>query len=240
MDMLEIEKLRVSLFADGANLDEIKNQKMNPLVKGFTTNPTLMRSAGVTNFLEFAKQASEISFPLPISFEVIADSLDEMERQAIILSNLAPNIFVKIPVTNTQGVSTNTLIRKLNSLGIKLNITAIFTLLQVMELVECLKNPIPSVVSIFAGRIADSGIDPMPLMKSARELVGNREHIKILWASPRELLNIIQAEDANCDIITMTQDLWKKIGSLGKNLEEFSLETVQMFYRDALSSKYEL
>lgn len=236
--MIEIKSMKIALFSDGADLVEMSKMRGNSLVKGFTTNPTLMRAAGVKDYIEFARRARELVFPLPISLEVFEDNFTGMARQARLLSSLGENVFVKIPVTNTEGLPSYNLISQLNSEGVKLNITAVFTEIQAKNITHGLTHKVESIISVFAGRIADSGRDPVPTMMNIRALLEKKNHIKLLWASPREILNVIQAEQSGCDIITMTSDLWRKLPTIGKNLDEFSKETVKMFYEDAVNSGY--
>lgn len=231
---------KIKMFADGADLDEIRKFRQNPLVSGFTTNPTLVAKSGVLDYSDFAKEASRITNPYPISFEVISDDLDEMYLQAKKINLWGENIYVKIPITNTKGISTHPIISKLVNEGIKLNVTAIFTLEQVEEVCSKINPNVPSIISIFAGRIADTGIDPTTTMKEALQLTRSIPNCQLLWASPREILNLIQAENIGCDIITMTTDLWNKMNNLGKSLEMFSIETVEMFYRDAIASNLKI
>jgi transaldolase len=220
----------IKIYADGASLPELSELAQNPRISGFTTNPTLMRKAGVE-----AK---------PISFEVFADDLDEMARQARQIASFGENVYVKLPITNTRRVSVLPLARELSRAGIKLNITAICTSRQIEESAEALRGGAAAVVSVFAGRIADTGRDPIPMMVAAvatcAAACAGGSPIELLWASPRELLNLIHAEQAGCQIITVTSDLLKKLSLLGKDLEEFSLETVQMFHRDASAAGYAL
>lgn len=230
----------IKLYADGANLEELQNLRRNPRVEGFTTNPTLMRKAGVTDYLEFAHKSIEIVHPLPISFEVIADDDDEIIRQARKLSSIYENVFVKLPVTNTKSKFLCELAAFLNSEGIKLNITAIMTVEQVLHYIDFLSSDVNNIFSVFCGRIADSGVDPVAIMSDVVKLVSNRPNWKSLWASPREILNYIQAEQIGCDIITMTPDLWSKMPNIGKSLQDFSLETVTMFFNDARSSGFSI
>ncbi len=228
------------MFADGADLGSIEKMCEDERVRGFTTNPTLMRAAGVNNYLTFAKAATSMVYPRPISLEVFSDEFDQMERQAKVLDQIQENVYVKIPVTNTRGESTVNLVSKLSEQGVKVNVTAVFTLEQVAQFSQALSFNVPSVISVFAGRIADSGVDPVPLMHKYAQIVHQAKNLEILWASPREILNLRQAEETGCDIITMTSDLWKKISNLDKSLSDFSLETVRMFYNDASISGYEL
>lgn len=232
--------LRIHLYADGADVREMAAAKDGGLVKGFTTNPTLMRKSGVTDYEAFAREALQAIGDLPISFEVFADEFDEMERQARRIATWGETIFVKIPVTNTRGESAVPLIRRLSQAGIKLNVTAILTLDQVRDVMGALAADVPAIVSVFAGRIADTGRDPVPLMREARGIVGTKPKAQLLWASPRELLNVFQADECGCHIITVTAEILKKLGMVGKPLEELSLDTVKMFYNDAAAAGYKL
>jgi transaldolase len=236
---------RIQVFADGASLPMLRELSTNPIISGYTTNPTLMRKAGITDYREFARAALEIVGEKPISFEVFADDFPEMERQARAISSFGANVYVKLPITNTRRESALPLVRKLSSSGVKLNVTALCTLEQVEKSADALTGGAPAVVSVFAGRIADTGRDPMPLMAEAVSICkaackGSAAAIELLWASPRELLNLVQAEAVGCQIITVTSDLLQKLSLLGKDLEQFSLETVQMFHRDAAAAGYEL
>ena len=233
-------EFKIKMFVDGADLDEIKQFTQNQLVAGFTTNPTLMRNAGIADYVGFCQQAAKTVFPRPISFEVFSDDLREMTEQARVISEWGTNVYVKIPVTNTARDSTNEIISNLSSEGIKLNITALLTVPQVQGVADSLTPGVPSVVSVFAGRIADTGVDPIPLMIEAKTVLEGNRDAELLWASPREVLNLVQAEKIGCDIITMTSDLWKKIPGLGKDLSDFSLETVKMFFEDAVASEYSI
>ena len=230
--------LRIKVFADGADLEGILELAANPVVCGFTTNPTLMRKAGIEDYEAFARKVLDHVTDRPISFEVCADDFDEMRRQAHRLSSWGPNVYVKIPVTNTEGISSNSLIADLTADGLHLNVTGILTLAQVQEVTEPLTESSGAVVSVFAGRVADTGRDPVPLMATAVELLQPYPSLELLWASPREVINVCQAESVGCDIITVTHDLLKKMGGLGRSLEEVSLETVRMFYRDAVDAGY--
>jgi transaldolase len=232
--------LTVKIFADGADLPSIHALATNPWIRGFTTNPTLMRQAGVTDYKGFAHELLSDVRDRPISFEVFSDDFDEMERQANEIASWAENVNVKIPVTNTRGESSGKLIQRLSNDGVRLNITALMTLSQVRAVAEHLEGGAPSIVSVFAGRVADTGRDPVPLMSAAKELLRPYDHIELLWASPREVLNLLQAESASCDIITMTPDLLKKVPGMGRDLDDFSLETVTMFHTDASSAGYHL
>jgi len=228
------------LFADGADKAQILQAQANPLIKGFTTNPTLMRAAGVKDYETFAHEILEVVTDKPISFEVFADEFAEMERQAHKIAAWADNVYVKIPVTNTRRESSVGLIRRLAHSGVKVNVTAILTLQQVCDAVTALSGGAPSVVSVFAGRIADTGLDPVPIMAEAVKIVSLYKSIELLWASPRELLNIFQANDIGCHIITATDSVLSKLKVVGKELDEYSLETVKMFYNDAAHSGYQL
>lgn len=238
--ILRLHDLRIKIFSDGADLDSIIEAYQNGLVKGFTTNPTLMAKAGITNYLIFAREVLRVVTELPVSFEVFADDFDEMYRQAHILNELGPNVYVKIPVTNTQGVLATPLIERLSGEGLKLNITAIMSLEQVRLVFEALPPTARAFISVFAGRIADSGRDPVPIMQQALSILGPKPGVELLWASPREALNILQAEWIGCHIITVTPDLLKKADLFGKDLDEFSLETVKMFYNDATKSGFKI
>lgn len=233
-------KLRVQIFADGADLGKIRELRANPLVRGFTTNPTLMRQAGVSDYVRFAIEALEIIDGLPLSLEVFSDDFPEMLRQARFLSSLSNNVNVKIPVTNTRGESSLGVVRELARSGVPTNVTAVFTPKQVSETVKALEGGPESYVSVFAGRIADAGVDPLPIMAAAVKSLKSHSQLKLIWASPREVLNVVQASNVGCHVITVTHDLLKKLPSLGKNLDEFSLETVKMFASDAQSAGYVL
>ena len=233
-------QFRVKIFADGADKSGMLEMARNPLISGFTTNPTLMKKAGIKDYRAFAKDIlSEIS-DLPISFEVFSDEFDEMERQALEIASWGDNVYVKIPVTNTRAEPSTSIIARLSAAGVKLNVTAMMTFEQVRDVVPALAAGPASCVSVFAGRIADAGIDPVPIMRSVVDFLRPHPSIELIWASPREALNIVQADEIGCHIITMTNDLIKKIPSIGKDLTRFSLETVQMFYRDATSAGYSL
>ena len=233
-------KFQIKLYADGADLAGMIEEYKKGIVNGFTTNPTLMRKAEVLNYEEFAKNAIMAIPDLPISFEVFSDDFEGMEREARIISSWGDNVYIKIPVTNTRGESSASLIKKLSNDGLKLNVTAILTLDQVKTVTESLSSDTPSIVSVFAGRIADTGVDPMPIMKDAVKVLKTKPKAELLWASTREILNLIQAEACGCHIITITNDILKKVPQLGKDLNQFSLETVQMFYSDATNAGYEI
>jgi transaldolase len=232
--------MRISIYSDGADVRDMAEAHRAGLVTGFTTNPTLMRKSGVSDYSLFAREALDATGGLPISFEVFSDEFEEMERQARLMSSWGEAVFVKIPITNTRGESSIPLIRRLSGAGVKLNVTAILTIEQVREVVEALDAETPAIVSVFAGRIADTGRDPVPLMREAAGIVAQKPKAQLLWASPRELLNIFQAEECGCHIITVTPDLLKKLSMVGKPLEELSLDTVKMFYNDASAAGYRL
>ncbi len=236
--MPSIADLRVKIFADGADLDGIAKMYANPLIKGFTTNPTLMRKAGISDYEAFARKVLTVVPDRPVSFEVFADDFDAMEKQARVIASWGRNVNVKIPVTNTQREFAGSLIRKLSADGIVLNITAILTLEQVRAVAEHLSQSTPAIVSVFAGRAADTGVDPVPMMTEAARILKSRPKAELLWASPRELLNLFHADAVGCHIITVTNDVLAKLPLIGKNLDDYSLETVQMFYRDATAAGY--
>jgi transaldolase len=235
-----LSELKIKLFADGADKAQILQAQANPLIKGFTTNPTLMRAAGVKDYETFAHEILATVTDKPISFEVFADDSCEMERQAHKIAGWAKNVYVKIPITNTKKEPSVELIRRLSHSGVKVNVTAILSLEQVRSAAKALAGGEPSVISVFAGRIADTGIDPVPLMAEALGHVTPHPGMELLWASPRELLNIFQANDVGCHIITATDSVLSKLKVVGKDLGQYSLETVQMFYNDAVHSGYKL
>ena len=238
--MIKIDNLKVKIFADGADLDSfIKLNSIN-YVKGFTTNPSLMKKSGIENLKSFAINLLEKIKDKPISFEVFADDLLNMERQANEIASWGKNIYVKIPITNTKGESTQYLVEKLNKQNIACNVTAVFTLDQVKKIIDLVDNKTPLILSVFAGRIADTGRDPIPLMKNFINLVKPKDNIEILWASTREVINIFQAEEINCHIITVPGGLLGKLNNLNKDLENFSKETVLDFYNDAKSAGYNI
>jgi transaldolase len=232
--------LKIQIFADGANLGDMLRLYADPRIRGFTTNPTLMRKAGVADYRAFALDVVEAIPDRPISFEVFADDFDEMFRQALEFSAWGSNVFVKIPVMNTRRQSSAELVRKLSRRGVQVNVTAMMTLPQVHEMIEALRGGAPAYLSIFAGRIADSGRDPLPLVAEALEAMHAVPGVEMIWASPREVLNVVQADRLGCHVITMTNDLLKKLDLLGKDLDDFSLETVRMFYEDAQAAGYGL
>jgi len=236
----DTSSLKIKIFADGADKAGIAEIGKNPLVKGFTTNPTLMRKVGITDYEAFAKEVLTIIGGRPISYEVFADDFSEMERQAQKIAAWGDNVYVKIPVTNTKGESAVPTVKKLASAGVKLNVTALMTLEQVKDVAEALKDGPPSNISVFAGRIADTGRDPLPLMKQALEIMQVAPKSELIWASPRELLNIFHAESIGCHIITVTNDVLAKLSLVGKDLAEYSLDTVKMFERDGKASGFTL
>jgi transaldolase len=240
-DMPSVGKLKIKLFMDGADLASIRNAvEKSPMIKGFTTNPTLMRKAGIGDYGAFAKEAIGVVGNLPISFEVFSDTFEEMEREARIIASWGGNTYIKLPVTNTAGQSAAPLIRQLSRECLRLNVTAILTLEQVRIVVKALNPSVPSIVSVFAGRIADTGVDPVPLMLEAAGILRENQLAELLWASPRELLNVFHAEESGCHIITATSDILAKLKLVGKDLAEFSLETVKMFYDDAKAAGFAL
>ena len=238
--MKGISELKVKIFGDGADIAGILELSRRPYIKGFTTNPTLMRKAGVANYEAFATDVLKHIKDRPVSFEVIADDEEEMELQAHHIATWGANVVVKIPVTNTRQQPMYDLVRRLSHDGVQLNVTALLTLEQVRNVAKALRGGVASTVSVFAGRIADTGRDPVPMMAEAVAIVKTNENTELIWASPRELLNIFQADEIGCHIITVTNDILQKLSLLGKDLDEFSLETVKMFYNDAVKSGYAL
>jgi transaldolase len=238
--MPNAESLTVKIFADGADLESILEVASLPVVKGFTTNPTLMRKASVSDYETFAKEVLAAIPDRPISFEVFSDDFDEMEAQAVRIASWGENVYVKIPVTDTNGTSSAPLLRRLSGDGVQVNVTALMTTAQVEEVVGCLAGGPPAYVSVFAGRIADAGTDPIPAMVESLEIMAPEPQLELIWASPREVLNIVQADAIGCHIITVTHDLLKKLPTLGKDLDEFSLDTVRMFHDDAAAAGYTL
>ena len=236
--MSKVNTLKVKLFADGADLAGMKEMAANPLVKGFTTNPTLMRKAGVADYKAFALEVLKAIPDRPVSFEVFADEFDEMERQALEIASWGKNVNVKIPVTNTRREFSGPLIERLSKGGVKVNVTAILALEQVRAVTERLAPETPAIISVFAGRIADTGVDPVPLMQKAVQVMKEKPKAELIWASPRELLNVFQADAIGCHIITATNDILKKLSLVGKDLDAYSLETVQMFHKDAQAAGY--
>lgn len=235
-----MSKLKIKLFMDGADIDSMRKAYQSKLVSGFTTNPTLMRKAGIKDYAEFAKAAIKAIPDLPISFEVFSDDFAAMEREARVIASWGGNTYIKIPVSDTKGNSAAPLIHKLSSEGLALNVTAILTLEQVREVADSLRSSTRSIVSVFAGRIADTAVDPLPIMREALSILKAKPKAELLWASPRELLNVVQADAIGCHIITATDDVLKKLPLVGKNLEQYSLETVQMFYNDAKAAGYKI
>jgi transaldolase len=236
--MTRVEALKVKIFADGADIKGMLEIAKNPLIKGFTTNPTLMRKAGVTDYAAFARSTLLAINDRPISFEVFADDFGAMIAQGREIASWGKNVNVKIPVMNTAGEFTGKVIRALAAEGVVLNVTAIMTLEQVLAVAEALDPDVPAIVSVFAGRIADTGIDPIPHMQRCKIALSKLPKAELLWASPRELLNIFQADEIGCDIITATNDILGKLALVDKDLTGYSRETVQMFYRDALASRF--
>ena len=236
--MTRTDSLNVQIFADGADLEGIRKLAQNPLIEGFTTNPTLMCKAGISDYAAFAKDMLGVISGAPVSFEVFADEFDEMEAQALEIASWGDNVYVKIPITNTKGDSSVPLVERLSAQKAQVNVTAMMTLDQVRHVAEALCAETPAVVSVFAGRVADTGLDPVPLMREAVGVLESRPKAELLWASPRELLNIFHADEVGCHIITVTHDLLGKLKGVGKDLDQFSLETVQMFYDDASAAGY--
>jgi transaldolase len=238
--MGDLKSLKVKLFADGADLAGMKEMAANPLIKGFTTNPTLMRKAGIADYKAFARDVLAAIPDRPVSFEVFADDFASMETQALEIASWGGNVNVKVPVTNTRSEFCGPLVERLSRQGVQLNVTAVMTLEQVKQITERLAPETPAIVSVFAGRIADTGIDPVPLMEKAVAILRARPKAELIWASPRELLNIFQADAIGCHIITATNDILKKLSLVGKDLERYSLETVEMFHRDAQAAGYSI
>jgi transaldolase len=235
-----LDQISTRIFADGADLDGILGLAGDPRIAGFTTNPTLMWKAGLTDYAEFAQRLLERITRHPISFEVFADEVPEIRRQARTIASWGENVYVKIPVTNTRGESLAALVRELSEEGVKVNVTALFTTAQVELITAAVKDGAPSCISVFAGRIADAGIDPVPIMARSVDIMVQAPRAELIWASPREILNLVQADQVGCHIITMTHDLLKKLDCLGKSLEQYSLETVQMFHGDAVAAGFTL
>lgn len=235
-----MKNFKIKLFADGANLSEMTAMYRDPRIVGFTTNPTLMRKAGISDYAAFARDVLHAIPDRPVSFEVFADELDEMEAQARVIAAWGANVNVKIPVTNTKGVFAGPIIHSLSRDGIILNVTAIMTVDQVRQVADALAAETPAIVSVFAGRVADTGVDPIPHMIACRRELAQRPKAELLWASPRELLNLFHADEAGCDIITATPDILAKLALVGKDLAEYSLDTVRMFHRDATQSGFQI
>ena len=234
--MSQLDALKIRIFADGANLEEMVTLAQKYFISGLTTNPTLLRKAGVLDYETFARSVLEKITTLPISFEVFSDDLDEMISQGQKIAAWGENVYVKIPITNTKGVSTSRVVNSLANQGIKVNVTALMTSLQVEQIAESLNPNIPSYVSVFAGRVADTGVDPIPLMKQSINILKPNNNAELIWASPRELLNIFQANDIGCHVITATSDILNKLELIHRDLDNYSLETVKMFYEDAKKS----
>lgn len=238
--MEQIAHLNVKIFADGADKAGMLEMYSKPFIKGLTTNPTLMRKAGITDYRAFAAEILQEIKDHPISFEVFSDEFPEMERQAMEIASWGENVYVKIPITNTRQEASYDLVQQLTSKGVKVNVTALMTLDQVREVMQVLNPEIPSYISVFAGRIADTGRDPVPIMAEAVELMKPNRNAELIWASPREVLNVFQANDIGCHVITVTSDIIKKLSLAGYDLGEFSLDTVKMFYNDALAAGFKL
>ena len=238
--MAQLKDLKVKIFADGADKPIMLEMNAQPHIKGLTTNPTLMAKAGVRDYEAFARDVLQHITQKPLSLEVFSDDIAEMEREARKVSSWANNVYVKIPVTNTKGESTCSLVRRLTGSGIKVNVTAIMTLAQVRDVVLSLEPGVPANVSVFAGRVADTGVDPVPLMSAAIAMAAMRPLAEVIWASPRELLNIFQADQIGCHIITVTHDILKKLQMVGYNLDAYSLDTVKMFRQDAVESGFRI
>jgi len=235
-----LEKLKIKIFADGADLESIIKLNEKIFIKGFTTNPSLMKKAGIVNYKDFALNVLDKIKKKPISFEVFSDDIAEMERQAEEIASWGENINVKIPITNTKKISTIKIIENLSNKGIQCNITAIFTTIQLEEVVKVLNKSTPAILSVFAGRIADTGLDPIDIMTQSINIAKTKPKSEILWASTRELVNIFQANKIGCQIITVPHEILSKINNVGKNLEDFSLETVKSFYKDATAAGYKI
>lgn len=238
--MTTVDALKVRIFGDGAEMAGIVDLAKKPWIKGFTTNPTLMNKAGITDYKAFALEVLKVINDRPISFEVFSDEFAEMEAQALQIASWGPNVNVKIPVTNTRREFAGPLISRLSRAGVALNITAIMTVDQVQRVVDALEGTAPAFISVFAGRIADTGRDPLPIMEDSLRRLKTRPNTDLIWASPRELLNIMQADAMGCDIITVTNDILKKLSQVGKDLDDFSLETVQMFRDDAVKAGFRI
>ena len=238
--MTDLASLRTKIFADGADMDGLLRLAAEPHISGFTTNPTLMHKAGISDYAAFAHEVLGHITDRPISFEVFTDDITEMRAQALEIASWGPNVYVKIPVTNTRGEWTDALVRELSQEGVQLNVTALMTVAQVDRVAKALAGGAPSNISVFAGRVADTGRDPVPLMRDALAAAQQAEAAQLIWASPRELLNIIQADEIGCHIITVTHDILGKLGQLGKDLDEFSLDTVKMFHSDAEAAGFSI
>jgi transaldolase len=238
--MREFKDLRIKIFADGADLNGIISMNEKDFIQGLTTNPTLMKKAGISDYKKFAKEVLLHVTTKPVSFEVFCDDLEGMKKQALEISNWAGNVFVKIPITTTSGESTSSVIDSLVTLGVKVNVTAIMTVKQVADIAKVLNPKVSSYVSVFAGRIADTGVDPTDIMVNSLKILESNKNAELIWASPRELLNIFQADHIGCNIITATSDILGKLPLIGYDLDKFSLDTVKMFRKDALDSGFSL
>lgn len=238
--MDKVNELKVKIFADGADKEGMLEMHSKPFIKGLTTNPTLMKKVGIKDYSAFCKDILATIKEKPLSFEVFSDDFVEMERQAMEIASWGSNVYVKIPVTNTKQETCYALVKKLAAQGVKVNVTAIMTLSQVRDVVESLNPDVPSYVSVFAGRVADTGRDPVPMMTEAVEILKSSPTSELIWASPRELLNIFQADDIGCHVITVTNDILKKLSLVDYDLEEYSLDTVKMFYNDAVAAGFKI
>lgn len=238
--MKKVEDLKVKIFADGADKAGMLEMYAKPFIQGLTTNPTLMKKAGITDYRAFCKDILTSITDKPLSFEVFSDDFDDMEKQALEIASWGENVYVKIPVTNTKQETCYALVEKLAARKVKLNVTAIMTLTQVRDVVAALDPDVPSYVSVFAGRVADTGRDPIPMMAAAVEMLKVAPAAELIWASPRELLNIFQADDIGCHVITVTNDILKKLALVGYDLDTYSLDTVKMFYNDAVAAGFKL
>lgn len=237
---MKLDDLKVKIYADGADMASMLELAGKRFIKGFTTNPTLMAKAGIADYESFARDVLDAIRDRPVSFEVFSDEFEEMEKQAIEISKWAANVYVKVPITNTRGLSTAGLVRRLSGRGVKVNVTAIMTLAQVRDVVMNLETGVPACISVFAGRIADTGVDPVPMMAASVAMAAVRPDAEVIWASPRELLNIMQADAVGCHIITVTSDILKKLPMLGYDLDQFSLDTVKMFHDDSVRAGFRI
>ncbi len=238
--MPSVDQLKIKLFSDGADMDSILSMYKDPKIQGFTTNPTLMRKAGITDYEAFGRKVLAAVPDRPVSLEVFADDLENMGIQGRKIATWGSNVNVKIPVTTTKGEFTGPLIKTLSSEGVILNITALMTVQQVKDVAECLDPKTPAIISVFAGRVADTGVDPVPLMADCLKALHERPKAELLWASPRELLNVFQADEVGCHIITATPDILAKLKLVGKSLDEYSLDTVKMFFTDAKAAGFSI
>ena len=238
--MKRVDELAVKIFADAADVAGMLSLYQEPYIRGFTTNPTLMRKAGIADYRAFARDLLSAIPDRPISFEVFSDDFDGMERQAAEIASWGENVYVKIPITNTHGQSSCALVKRLSRSGVRINVTALLALTQVRQVVDALGDGAPSCISVFAGRIADTGLDPISIMTPALEMMRNVPQAELIWASPRELLNIFQADEIGCHIITVTQDILKKLPLVGRDLHDYSLDTVRMFHNDAAQAGFSL